>query len=93
MSRLNPPAEHDETLRFDASKRYDIYCVEMGQRVVVYRNALMRRVTEIFRTSQFDGGTQFIALEQSNGQIVFVQRHTLIKFCEPGTQVLAEVVV
>lgn len=95
MSRFQQPESdlpQPPDVNIDLSKHYDVYCVEMGQRIVVYRNAIIRSLRELLRSGQFDSACQFVMLEQSNGETIFIQRHTVLKLCEPGTEVLAEVV-
>lgn len=67
----------------DTSKRYDVYCSERNQDVVVYRNVLFKGVKRLFREDR-DRLADFIELEQADGQQVFVAKYSVIKFCEPG---------
>jgi len=76
----------------DTSKRYDVYCSERGQQVVVYRNAIFKGVRTLYARHKVDSLSGFVELEQSNGQTVFIQRHSVIKFCQPGTVLAAEIV-
>ena len=66
----------------DTGKRYDVYCTERNQEVVVYRNALFRGVKMLFQTRQYDFMSEFVELEQVDGQTIFLARTTIIKFCE-----------
>jgi ATP-dependent Clp protease ATP-binding subunit ClpA len=66
------------------SKRYDVYCVERGTDMVVYRNAVFKGIKRLLNSSQHDSMGQFIELEQADGHTIFVSRFTVIKFCEPG---------
>jgi len=59
-------------------------------RTVVYRNAQFKGTRELYRVGQFDMGCEYIAIEQSNGEMVFIQRHSLMKFCRPGAQLTGE---
>ena len=68
----------------DTSKRYDVYCTERTQEVVVYRNALFKGTKSLFPKNQFDTLSQFVELEQADGQTLFIARHSIIRFCEPG---------
>ena len=95
-SRFDPPSdpkppESGEAL-IDINKRYDVYCCERDHRIVVYRNALFRGVRALYRRNQFDTFSEYIELEQSNGQTIFIQRHGIVSFCEPGTELTAEMV-
>jgi len=95
FSRTNPapdplgPEAHDPV---DASKRYDVYCSERGQQVVVYRNAKFKGIRSLYARHKVDSLSAFVELEQSNGQPVFVHRQSIIRFCEPGTALTAEAV-
>jgi hypothetical protein len=95
FSRTNPepdpigPEFHEPV---DTSKRYDVYCSERGQQIVVYRNAKFRGVRSLYARHKIDGLSAFVELEQSNGLPVFVQRHSIIRFCEPGTALTGEIV-
>ena len=60
--------------------------------MVVFRNALFKRNTDLFRQSEIDRISEYIELEQPNGQSVFVQRVGVVMFCEPGTDLQMEVV-
>jgi ATP-dependent Clp protease ATP-binding subunit ClpA len=68
----------------DTSKRYDVYCTEQTQEVVVYRNALFKGAKSLFPKHQDDSLSEFVELEQADGQTIFLARYTIIKFCEPG---------
>jgi len=84
----------DEPLgEIDLSKRYDIYVAEMGRRVVVYRGAYFRGMRGLERSGRFDISSEFYEIEQASGEVVFIRRHNVLKFCEPGTRLVEEVVV
>jgi Clp amino terminal domain, pathogenicity island component len=68
----------------DIGRRYDVYCTERNQEVVVYRNALFKTKRSLFKTRQFDT-LEFVEIELSDRRTVFVSRFSIIKFCEPGT--------
>lgn len=68
----------------DVGRRYDVYCAERNQEVVVYRNALFRRRKTLFRFGASDPLSEFVELEQGNGETVFVSEASIIKFCEHG---------
>ena len=67
----------------DLAKRYDVYCSERNQDVVVYRNALFKGVRRLFCEDR-DWLADFYELEQADGQTLFVAKYSVIKFCEPG---------
>ena len=68
----------------DTSKRYDVYCTGRTQEVVVYRNALFKGTKSLFPKNQFDTLSQFVELEQADGQTLFIAKYSIIRFCEPG---------
>ena len=91
FSRSAPPPEPEPQI--DTSKRYDIYCVEPNQKVVVYRNALFKGAGSLLPSPGTRGGfSQFVELEQQNGQSVFVSRGSVFRFCQPGTALVGEAV-
>ena len=51
---------------------------------MIYRNARFRGSKHLLPKSQHDTISTFVELEHSDGQIVFVARTSIIKFCEPG---------
>lgn len=77
--------------QIDTRKRYDVYCLGANRAVVVYRNALFKGASSLLSGA---GGRivhhDFIELEQSNGQTVFISRNRVFTFCEPGTALVAE---
>ncbi len=86
------PAELPKPQRdsIDTSKRYDVYCADRNQEVVVYRNALFKGLKSLFPKNQHDTLSQFVELEQADGQTLFIARYSIIKFCEPGATPTAE---
>jgi len=68
----------------DTSKRYDVYCRERNQEVVIYRNALFKGRKNLLKRGDHDFLSEFLELEQADGQIVFIARSSVIKFCEHG---------
>ncbi len=68
----------------DTSKRYDVYCAERGQAIVVYRNVLFKGARYLFPKAQQGLLSEFVELEQADGQTVFVARSSVVKFCEDG---------
>lgn len=75
----------------DIGKRYDIYCTEPGGRVMVYRNAIFKARAKLLSTRQHDSFSDFLELEQSNGQTIYLSRHSVIKFCAPGAELTGEI--
>ena len=76
----------------DTSKRYDVYCTERNQQVVVYRNALFKGRRKLLSARQHDFGSDFLELELSNGQTVYLSLHSLIKFCVHGAEIVGEII-
>jgi ATP-dependent Clp protease ATP-binding subunit ClpA len=76
----------------DTSKRYDVFCGEWSQQMVVYRNALFKGRSRLLSTREHDFGSEFLELEQSNGQTVYVSLHSVRKFCEHGAEIIAEII-
>ena len=68
----------------DTTKRYDVYCAERDQEVVVYRNALFKGTKALFPKDRHDTLSKFVELEQADGQTIFVALYSVIRFCEPG---------
>lgn len=79
----NPSLANPKPDVVDISKRYDVYCAERYEKVLVYRNALFKGVKKLFR-GDGDALSDFLELEQSDGQKIFVAKYSVIKFCEPG---------
>ena len=76
----------------DTSKRYDVYCTERNQQVVVYRNALFKGRRKLLSARQHDFGSDFLELELSNGQTVYLSLHSLVKFCVHGAEIVGEII-
>ncbi len=76
----------------DTSKRYDVFCAERNQQMVVYRNALFKGRSKLLSTREHDIGAEFLELEQSNGQTVYLSRLTVVKFCEHGGEFTGEII-
>lgn len=74
----------------DTGKRYDVYCNERNQEVLVYRNVLFKGIKQLCQTGQYDFMAHFIELEQADGKTVFVARMSVTKFCEHGVAPQAE---
>jgi hypothetical protein len=77
--------------QIDTRKRYDVYCIEPNRQSVVYRNALFKGAAALL---PHPGGRMhypdYVELEQANGQSIFIPRSSILRFCEPGTAVIAE---
>ncbi len=90
----SPPQETaTQILRLDhidTSKRYDVYCRDRDQQLVVYRNALFKSRRRLMSTRSHDIGSEFVELEQSNGQVVYLTSFSVLKFCEHDTTITGE---
>jgi hypothetical protein len=86
------PSRFDDQVpeEIELGKPYDIYVSETNQNIFVYRSALFRGVRSLARIARHDFVADFMEIEQSNGVSVFVQRHSIIKFCEPGQKFISE---
>ncbi len=80
----NPEPARLKQDSIDTSKRYDVYCNERNQEVVVYRNVLFKGIKTLFQTRQYQFMSEFMELEQADGRILFIARSSVIKFCEHG---------
>jgi ATP-dependent Clp protease ATP-binding subunit ClpA len=95
----NPPeSAQNEDLRntklasIDTSKRYDVYCSESNQNVVVYRNVLFKGRSKLLSTRQHDIGSEFLELEQSNGKTIYLSLFSVRQFCEHGVDIISEII-
>lgn len=75
--------EREPIEAIDLSKRYDVYCSERFEELVVYRGVLFKGVRKLFREDN-DRLTDFIELELADGQTVFVAKYSVVKFCNAG---------
>ncbi|HVM47009.1 MAG TPA: Clp protease N-terminal domain-containing protein [Candidatus Acidoferrum sp.] len=66
----------------DTGKRYDVYCREQQDAVVLYRNALWKGAKRLFQTDPHHVFYDFVELEQEDGRTTFVARSSILKFCE-----------
>ncbi len=76
----------------DTSKRYDIYCSDWNQQLVVYRNALFKGRSRLLSAREHDFGSEFLEVEQSNGQTVYLSLHAVRKFCQHGVEIIPEII-
>ena len=89
IMKTNVPEIPDDSV--DVSRRYDVYCSERNDAVIVYRNALFKGRRKLLSNSPHDLGPEFLELEQSNGQTVFVSAFSVFKFTEPGAEIVGQV--
>jgi ATP-dependent Clp protease ATP-binding subunit ClpA len=73
-----PKPRRPESDTIDLTKRYDVYCRE-GDEQVVYENAKFKGTKLLFHRGL---SSEFIELEQADGQTMFISTFSLIKFCE-----------
>ena len=67
----------------DLSRRYDVYCIHHGERVV-YRNVIIKATKGFFASDGADWLSLYLELEQPDGKTIFLQKHSVFKFCDPG---------
>ena len=77
----------------DTSKRFDVYCHELGQRIVVYRNARFKGIQRLLSSQKFDVMSDFYELELASGQSIFISRMSVRMFCEHGVEPGEQVIV
>lgn len=94
QSELNPagsrvvfPSRRRESI--DLKLRYDVYCVERGEKMVVYRNAQFKGPKSLFGLLDYPM-SDFVELEQRDGQTVYVARSSIVRFCQHGVKPEAE---
>ena len=68
----------------DIEKPYDICMCWKGRTIVVYRKAFFRGIAKLAAKERSELSADFLEIMQSNGSPVFVRRHGVVKFCEPG---------
>lgn len=66
----------------DTTKRYDVYCAEGNQPLVVYRDVLFKDTKVLFKKNASETFSEFIEIEHADGQIIYLNRFSVIKFCE-----------
>ena len=62
-----------------------MYCAEGNQPLVVYRNVLFRDTKVLFKKNQNETFSEFVEIEQADGQTIYLNRFSVIKFCEHGS--------
>jgi len=73
----------------DLSRRYDVYCIQHGE-AVVYRDVLLKAIKGLFASHGADGSSLYIELEQPDGKAIFLPKHSIFKFCDPGATASGE---
>jgi hypothetical protein len=74
----------------DTGRRYDVYCRERDQQIVVYRNVLFLGRSQLPGTDPHDFQGGFLKLEQANGQTLYLSMPSVMKFCEHGVNMEGE---
>ena len=77
---ISSPAPATEAVA--PEKRYDVYCMEANDRQAVYRNIRFKGIKRISPDQQQSDLEDFYELEQADGQVVYVAKFSIIKFCE-----------
>ncbi len=84
-----PKPQSSEREPIDLSRRYDVYCAERVQQVI-YRNVLFKSIRTLFPETEHDVFSEFLELEQADGQTIFIARASITRFCEhretPGSE-------
>jgi hypothetical protein len=92
FSRSKNPSDPEEGApAIDTSKRFDVYLTEQRGIVVLKNVKIIGRRTLFESGNQYDVFDKFVELEQADGSRVFVSRHGLVRLCEHGTVINAEV--
>lgn len=73
----------------DLSRRYDVYCIQHGE-AVVYRNVLFKSTKGLLASHGAEVSSLYLELEQPDGKAVFLPRHSVFKFCDPGAAASGE---
>jgi len=74
--------EKRRRVMLDVSTRYDVYCRDLDGEAV-YRNVLFKGVKNLFKEGDF-GLAEFMEIEQVDGAVIFIGRHSIVRFCEHG---------
>lgn len=65
-------------------RRYDVYGVETGAGQVIYRNVRFKGIKRIFPLHQQSDLEEFHELEKADGQVIYVAKFSILKFCAAG---------
>ena len=79
-SPANPPREP-----VDLTRRYDVYCVE-HQKTIIHRNVRFKATKTLLPRHDYDQASDYLELEQPDGQGIFVNKSTILRFCAPGAK-------
>jgi ATP-dependent Clp protease ATP-binding subunit ClpA len=70
----------------DLTQHYDVYCAERNEILIVHRNVRFRSARSLIPQGDTEQTSDFVELEQADGQTVFVAKSTIIRFCAPGAK-------
>ena len=76
----DPQQPTPDAKAIDTGKRYDVYCSQWQNRIILFRKLLFARVARLHGRPFPD----YTELEQADGQRVFVSSTSIIMFCEAG---------
>jgi hypothetical protein len=75
------PKESDRE-SVDLSKSYDVSCLSRSGEITVYPNVRFKGTKHLFEIHEYDAGSIFVELEESDARTFFVARSSILKFCE-----------
>jgi hypothetical protein len=79
---MEDEAAKRQRVKVDVSKQYDVYCRDVDGEVV-YRKAFFKGVKSLFGECDFRF-SEFVEIEQVDGTVIFIDRHSIKRFCEHG---------
>lgn len=77
-----PPPLKTQREAMDLTKRYDVHCAQRDEPGVVYRNVLIKGVKSLFQRTDHDVFSEFVELEESDGQTLWVSKSSILRFSE-----------
>jgi len=87
---MEDESEKRRRVMIDVSKRYDVYCRDVDGEAV-YRNVRFKGVRNLFKEREF-GFAEFMEIEQVDGTVIFIGRHSIARFCEHGVTPKVEII-
>jgi len=87
---MNDEFKKRQKAMIDVSKRYDVYCRDV-EGEAVYRNVLFKGIRNLFVERELSF-PEFVEIEQVDGTAIFIDRHSILKFCEHGVTPDAELI-
>lgn len=64
----------------DTTARYDVFCREQPDKLVVYRNVVFKSVRSFFPRPDAPADWEYAELEQGDGKCVFVAKSSIVRF-------------